>query len=299
MQAVTVSPMTRGDAVTCSVGPMERLPPPVPPRPSKAVVAKALAKTRRAPPPPIPAVRDLSITRSAPLTLSTGRHVVLDTSLGQGCAPAIVNQGRQAISPTSSTCSSSTGSEHETPPEPQPQTPSPPLGRISHWVEVQGGQPVHLTRCEISVGQEPVTAVIPVALAHSRSPMASSSSLQHGLPPLPKSLSGAMDADNLSVLEAEMSRQKKQQRPVPPPRHPPPHPPRHPPHRRHAPSVPPPPPGLPPGLQQHNGAIPTAAARLGASPARPPLPHVSSLDAQLAVLRQEMVSLFLILIHLS
>ncbi|KAF4526128.1 hypothetical protein B566_EDAN012438 [Ephemera danica] len=282
-------PMTRGSVVTCCVGPMERLPPPVPPRPSKAVVAKALAKTRRAPAPPIPSSNvQRTPLRRAPQPPSKIHHD--DSSSIQSCSPTF---SITESSTASSICSSS-GSEHDSPPEPSPPEPSPPLGRISHWVELEGGQQIHLSRCEISVGQLPsATTVIPVALVHSDLPMAASSSSTHGLPPLPKSLSGAMDPENLGALQVEMARQQLQQqqqqqqkRPVPPPRNPPPHPPRHPPHRRPAPPAPHPHPNLPPGLQQHNG---TRIAQQQ-PPARPP-PPVSTLDAQLAVLRQEMVGL--------
>ncbi|XP_059473231.1 leucine rich adaptor protein 1-like [Neocloeon triangulifer] len=55
------------------------------------------------------------------------------------------------------------------------QAPPPPaIPRVSHWVELREGQPVSLSRCEITVGQEPPPVVVPVC--------------SEGLPPLPKSL---------------------------------------------------------------------------------------------------------------
>ncbi|XP_059473035.1 leucine repeat adapter protein 25 isoform X1 [Neocloeon triangulifer] len=119
--------------------------------------------------------------------------------------------------------------------------------------------------------------------------MSSPPSMPFTLPPLPKSLSGAFDKDNLALLQEEMLKQQQlqqqptRQRPTPPPRNPPPAPPRNPPPprpstKRHAPPVPPPPVSL-----QHQ----SSSSRLPISSVR----TSSSLDAQLAVLRQEMVGL--------
>ncbi|CAB3379470.1 Hypothetical predicted protein [Cloeon dipterum] len=56
------------------------------------------------------------------------------------------------------------------------QAPPPPAApRVSHWVELREGQPVSLSRCEITVGQEPPPVVVPVAA--------------DGLPPLPRASS--------------------------------------------------------------------------------------------------------------
>ncbi|CAB3373367.1 Hypothetical predicted protein [Cloeon dipterum] len=79
--------------------------------------------------------------------------------------------------------------------------------------------------------------------------------------------------------------QPARQRPIPPPRNPPPAPPRNPPpprpsQKRHAPAPPVPPPPI--GLQHQS-----SSSRLQVNPIR----VTSSLDAQLAVLRQEMVGL--------
>ena len=115
--------------------------------------------------------------------------------------------------------------------------------------------------------------------------MSSPPLLPFNLPPLPKSLSGAFDKENLVSLQEEMNKQQQHQpmkkRPKPPPRNPPPAPPRNPPpqpprpaQKRIAPPVPPPP-------LQHQGS----SSRLSVSSVR----STSSLDTQLAILRQEMV----------
>jgi hypothetical protein len=124
--------------------------------------------------------------------------------------------------------------------------------------------------------------------------MSSPPLLPFNLPPLPKSLSGAFDKENLVSLQEEMNKQQQHQpmkkRPKPPPRNPPPAPPRNPPpqpprpaQKRIAPPVPPPP-------LQHQGS----SSRLSVSSVR----STSSLDTQLAILRQEMVKKSVIL-HLK